>query len=359
MRLNRSIVLLSIWAICMACFGEAARRGKRGRASGSRQRGDAGKHTSSAAPTPPPHHHSALFFELIPRFAPPLATAPTSTAQFVAPAATPSTAPTSTAQFVAPAAKPSAPAFVTPAAPPPPADLTPDLAGEPIPPGPPVADEEAPPLDEAAAAPEGLVKAVPTPAPAPAPKKRGPGGREGAAAALPASDLTYSVTARRATLDPAGGKLTLEGVAPIIAGIRTDTTEAGAAVRSGRRSTAVRFFGPALDRNGSWLGSPSAVLYGTLDASRSGGGKSEVALPLRLTAAAYSAASGNAAFRAVQLDGPWNATYSGGVSNSVLDARGIAALKADRRVTLQDPLLLIDALYSRPAFGLEADKARG
>ena len=32
-------------------------------------------------------------------------------------------------------------------------------------------------------------------------------------------------------------------------------------------------------------------------------------------------------------------------------ARG-AGLKADRRVTLQDPLLVIDALYSRPTYGL-------
>ncbi len=258
-------------------------------------------------------------------------------------------------QFVAPAATPAAAAFVDPAkattpavpaapASPPPADLTPDVAGDPIPVvGPPIAEEDVAPLDSDAKAPEGLVQAAA--APSLAPKKNGP-----EKSPLPASDVTYAATARRATLDPAGGKLTLESVSPVVAGIRVQD-----GARTGRRSTAARFFGATLVRNGTWLGSPSAVLYGTLDATRSGGGKSEVVLPLRLTAATYSSATGAAVLRAAQLDGPWNATVTGGLSNGVLDAaaeRG-AALKADRRLTLLDPLLIIDAVYSRPEYKLE------
>jgi hypothetical protein len=190
---------------------------------------------------------------------------------------------------------------------------------------------------------------VAAPAPAPADKKT-PAAKPAAAAPtpppLPAADLTYTVTARRATLDPAGGKLTLEGVTPIVSGIRTFNTTAS---RAGRRSTAARFFSDQFTRNGTWLNSPAAVLFGTLDATRSGGGRSEVVLPLRLTAVSYSTASGNAAFRATQLAGPGDATITGGVSNTLLDeaADAGASLAATKKLTLQDPLLLIDAVFAR------------
>lgn len=203
----------------------------------------------------------------------------------------------------------------------------------------PAAKAPAPAADDAPADPptpkKTAAKKAAAPAPAaeetaaaPAPAKA----KEPAAAAAASTgkaDLTYTLTAKKATYDPAAKTLTLETVAPQVAAVKDNGAD-GKESKLGSASALLG--GPSFIKRGSWLGGASSLLMGKSGAVTRG-------LALDLAKPKWDAATSKATFDATLVEG------APAVSSGVTETAAKKGAKPTNKVTLSDVVLLADATY--------------
>ena len=150
-----------------------------------------------------------------------------------------------------------------------------------------------------------------------------------AAAAAGKADLSYTLTAKKATFDPAAKTLTLESVAPQVAAVKDN----GADGKESKLGSAFALLGgPSFIKRGSWLGGASGLLMGKSGAVTRG-------LALDLSKPKWDASTSKATFDATLVEGA--PTVAGGVTETA----ATKGAKPTNKVSLSDVVLLVDATY--------------
>lgn len=191
--------------------------------------------------------------------------------------------------------------------------------------------------DDAPAEPPTPKKAAAKKAPAPAPAAAddvaapAPAAAKKAASSGTKADLQYTLTAKKATYDPATKQLVLESVSPQVVAVK-DNGDAGKESKLGGAGAFVG--GPSYIKRGEWLGGASGLLLGKSGAVTRG-------VAFDLSKPKWDAASSKATFDATVADG--SAAVAGGVADGV--AKSGKGAKPTNKVSLNDVVLVVDAVY--------------
>lgn len=191
--------------------------------------------------------------------------------------------------------------------------------------------------DDAPAEPPTPKKAAAKKAPAPAPAATddapapAPAAVKKAASSGTKADLQYTLTAKKATYDPATKQLVLESVSPQVVAVK-DNGDAGKESKLGGAGAFVG--GPSYVKRGEWLGGASGLLLGKSGAVTRG-------VAFDLSKPKWDAAASKASFDATVAEG--SAAVAGGVADGV--AKSGKGAKPTNKVSLNDVVLVVDAVY--------------